>query len=167
MNMKVNKDALDWYKEELELETGDQVRFFVRYGGCSNVQKGFSLGVAKDQPMNAGISTEVEGITFFIEESDLWYFDNHDLSVTYSDQSEEPVFNYVQVRFFVRYGGCSNVQKGFSLGVAKDQPMNAGISTEVEGITFFIEESDLWYFDNHDLSVTYSDQSEEPVFNYV
>lgn len=34
MNMKVNKDALDWYKEELELETGDQVRFFVRYGGC-------------------------------------------------------------------------------------------------------------------------------------
>ncbi|MEC2176775.1 HesB/YadR/YfhF family protein, partial [Bacillus amyloliquefaciens] len=44
MNMKVNKDALDWYKEELELETGDQVRFFVRYGGCSNVQKGFSLG---------------------------------------------------------------------------------------------------------------------------
>lgn len=95
MNMKVTKGALDWYKEELDLETGDHVRFFVRYGGCSNVQKGFSLGVSKDQPMNAGISTEVEGITFFIEESDLWYFDNHDLSVTYSDQSEEPVFNYV------------------------------------------------------------------------
>lgn len=83
MNMKVTKGALDWYKEELDLETGDHVRFFVRYGGCSNVQKGFSLGILKDLPMNIGISTEVEGITFFIEESDLWYFDNHDLSVTY------------------------------------------------------------------------------------
>lgn len=80
MNMKVTKGALDWYKEELDLETGDHVRFFVRYGGCSNVQKGFSLGILKDRPMNIGTSTEVEGITFFIEESDLWYFDNHDLS---------------------------------------------------------------------------------------
>ena len=95
MNKKVTKGALDWYKEELDLEKGDHVRFFVRYGGCSNVQKGFSLGILKDLPMNIGTSTEVEGITFFIEESDLWYFDNHDLSVTYSDQAEEPVFDYV------------------------------------------------------------------------
>lgn len=42
MNMKVNKDALDWYKEELELETGDQVRFFVRYGGCECPERLFS-----------------------------------------------------------------------------------------------------------------------------
>lgn len=41
MNMTINEDALNWYKEELDLESGDQVRFFVRYGGCSNVQKGF------------------------------------------------------------------------------------------------------------------------------
>ncbi|ADP32365.1 MULTISPECIES: HesB/YadR/YfhF family protein [Bacillus] len=94
MNMEIQKDALNWYKDELELENGDQVRFFVRYGGCSSVQKGFSLGVSKDEPQDIGISTEVEGITFFIEESDIWYFDNHDLLVSYSEASEEPVFEY-------------------------------------------------------------------------
>lgn len=79
MNMTINEDALNWYKEELDLESGDQVRFFVRYGGCSNVQKGFSLGVAKDAPQEAGVTAEADGITFFIEESDLWYFDNHEI----------------------------------------------------------------------------------------
>lgn len=41
MNITINEDALNWYKEELDLESGDQVRFFVRYGGCSNVQRDF------------------------------------------------------------------------------------------------------------------------------
>jgi uncharacterized protein YneR len=94
MNMTVNEDALNWYKEELDLQNGDQVRFFVRYGGCSNVQKGFSLGVTKDAPQEAGVTAEVGGITFFIEESDLWYFDNHDLLVSYSESADEPVFEY-------------------------------------------------------------------------
>ncbi len=28
MNMTVNEDALNWYKEELDLQNGDQVSFF-------------------------------------------------------------------------------------------------------------------------------------------
>lgn len=41
-----------------------------------------------------GASAEADGITFFIEESDIWYFDNHDLRVTYNASAEEPVFEY-------------------------------------------------------------------------
>ncbi len=41
MNMKVTKGALDWYKEELDLETGDHVRFFVRYGDARTFRKAF------------------------------------------------------------------------------------------------------------------------------
>jgi uncharacterized protein YneR len=40
----VDEKAASWYIDELQLEKGDSVQFFVRYGGCSNVQKGFSLG---------------------------------------------------------------------------------------------------------------------------
>ncbi|MCY8539986.1 hypothetical protein MOD23_22060, partial [Bacillus haynesii] len=32
MNLKINEKALKWYKDELDLKEGDQVRFFVRYG---------------------------------------------------------------------------------------------------------------------------------------
>ncbi|MCY7891407.1 hypothetical protein MOB38_20680, partial [Bacillus spizizenii] len=42
----------------------------------------------------AGATAEAGGITFFIEESDLWYFDNHDLLVSYSADADEPVFEY-------------------------------------------------------------------------
>lgn len=88
------KRRLNGIRTSLDLKEGDQVRFFVRYGGCSNVQKGFSLGVSKDEPQQIGVSAEKDGITFFVEESDVWYFDGHDLLVTYNESAEEPVFEY-------------------------------------------------------------------------
>ncbi|NPC92915.1 hypothetical protein HOO54_11920 [Bacillus sp. WMMC1349] len=94
MNLNMNKEALQWYKKELDLEQGDHIRFFVRYGGCSSVQKGFSLGISKDEPQRIGASLEVDGITFFVEESDIWYFDGHDLLVTYHESAGEPMFEY-------------------------------------------------------------------------
>lgn len=41
MNMTVNEDALNWYKEELDLQNGDQVRFFVRYMAAATFKKVF------------------------------------------------------------------------------------------------------------------------------
>lgn len=92
MKMNVTKEAAKWYKEEFNLTAGDTIRFFARYGGCSNVQKGFSLGVAKDQPIDIGTTTSQEGITFFIEEKDLWYFDGKDLTVDFNEAMDEPIF---------------------------------------------------------------------------
>ncbi|WP_243291811.1 HesB/YadR/YfhF family protein [Bacillus sp. FJAT-47783] len=92
MKMDVTKEAAKWYKEEFNLTDGDTLRFFARYGGCSNVQKGFSLGVAKEQPMDVGTKISQEGITFFIEEKDLWYFDGKDLTVAFDQAMNEPIF---------------------------------------------------------------------------
>lgn len=39
VNLKINEEALKWYKNELDLKEGDQVRFFVRYGGCEECSK--------------------------------------------------------------------------------------------------------------------------------
>ncbi|TYR80573.1 hypothetical protein FZC66_09360 [Priestia megaterium] len=94
MKLTVTEQAAKWYKDEMMLESNEYVRFFVRYGGCSNVQKGFSLGVNKDKPINIGVETEVNGLTFFVEDEDLWYFDGHDLKVTYSEEIKEPEFIY-------------------------------------------------------------------------
>lgn len=92
MNLVVTKEAANWYKEEFHLKSGDSLRFFARYGGCSNVQKGFSLGVAKDEPNDIGVLTKEEGITFFIEEKDLWYLDGKNLFVNFDSALEEPIF---------------------------------------------------------------------------
>ena len=96
MEIIVDEKAAGWYIDELQLQKGDMVQFFVRYGGCSNVQKGFSLGVVKQMPEDIGCSTESKGITFFVENRDLWYFDNHNLRVELDEEVDEPTFNYIE-----------------------------------------------------------------------
>jgi uncharacterized protein YneR len=94
MNIRMNEDAAKWYMNEMFLKKGDFVRFFVRYGGCSTVQSGFSLGVEKENPVDAGVSTVIEDVTYYIEEKDIWYFDGHDLEVNFNAQFNEPEFSY-------------------------------------------------------------------------
>ena len=94
MKLSVTDKAAQWYKSELSLSNGDTLRFFVRYGGSSPIQKGFSLGLIQDIPSEKVIKTEEAGITFFIEEEDLWYFDQHNLEIGFNDKMDEPEFIY-------------------------------------------------------------------------
>jgi uncharacterized protein YneR len=96
MELFVDEKAASWYINELQLQKGETVQFFVRYGGCSNVQKGFSLGVSKQVPEEVGSIVEVKGITFYVENRDLWYFDNHNLRVELDENVDEPIFNYIE-----------------------------------------------------------------------
>lgn len=94
MNIHISKEAAQWYTSEMNLNYGDYVRFFARYGGCSNVQNGFSLGISTEEPMTIGTKEVLDGITYYIEEKDLWFFDDYDLFVEYNADLDEPEFNY-------------------------------------------------------------------------
>ncbi|MBM7691381.1 uncharacterized protein YneR [Peribacillus deserti] len=94
MEIKISDEAVKWYTEEMNLKQGGFVRFMARYGGCSTVQSGFSLGLSNDEPINLGASAVKNGITFFVEESDLWYFDNHDLIINFNERFNEPEISY-------------------------------------------------------------------------
>ncbi|WP_033544021.1 HesB/YadR/YfhF family protein [Planococcus sp. CAU13] len=93
MEIKISTDAFDWFHNEMEVSAGESVRFFVRYGG-SGLQPGFSLGVTKDQPHEAAVEVEEDQVKYFIEQSDLWYFDGHDLSVSVNDELDELDYSY-------------------------------------------------------------------------
>ncbi|MBM7663113.1 uncharacterized protein YneR [Bacillus mesophilus] len=96
MKLTIDDQSVSWYKHELNLNNGDYIRFYVRYGGHGTVLSGFSLGVSKDEPEDIGISATSNGITFFVEERDLWYFDGHHLDVKYNEKYLEPEFLYVK-----------------------------------------------------------------------
>ncbi|GAE30911.1 HesB/YadR/YfhF family protein [Alkalihalobacillus hemicellulosilyticus] len=98
MNIEVTKPAIQWFKDEFDINSEEHsfIRIFARYGGCGSLQSGFSLGISKESPEKVGEKTEVEGITFYIEEEDLWYFDGHHLKVKYSRKNEEIEFVYEQ-----------------------------------------------------------------------
>ncbi|CAM4011308.1 HesB/YadR/YfhF family protein [Lederbergia lenta] len=94
MNITLTDKALEWFKDEMLLKKGDFVRFYVRYGGSSPIQEGFSLGVNKEEPMEVGVSHEQDGVIYFVEERDTWYFDKYDLFVDYDEKTDGPSYEY-------------------------------------------------------------------------
>lgn len=70
------------------------MKFYAKYGGTSSIQPGFSLGFMVDTPNRMLVSYENEGILFFIDESDEWYFDGHDLYVDYNENLDEIHYLY-------------------------------------------------------------------------
>lgn len=87
-------EAYKWYQEELDLEKEANVRFFVRYGGLGGQVPGFSLGISEAEAENIHTSIEINGVTFFIEEDDAWYFEGKDLVITFNQELKEPRFTY-------------------------------------------------------------------------
>ncbi|MGM8216606.1 HesB/YadR/YfhF family protein [Bacillaceae bacterium W0354] len=95
MKIEVSKEALQWFKQEVGLESGDKVRFFTKIYGTSPVQEGYALGFTIDQDLrHAAVNTVQDGITFFINETDEWFFNGHDLYVEYNESLDEVEYLY-------------------------------------------------------------------------
>ncbi|HLR73912.1 MAG TPA: hypothetical protein VK077_01490 [Virgibacillus sp.] len=95
MNIQVTSEAAKWYISELDLQPSSYLRFFPRYGGVGGLIPGFSIGISFDKPVHLHASTQVEGITFFIEQNDAWYFDEkNELKIALNKTLNEPEFIY-------------------------------------------------------------------------
>lgn len=94
MNIVITDQALNYFFDEMGMKTGDAMRFYARYGGSNPFHEGFSLGMSKDDPLNPSVVFEDNGVTFFIEESDLWFFNDHDLIVDFDENMDELKFEY-------------------------------------------------------------------------
>jgi len=96
MEIVLSNQAIKWFKEDVGLKQGDTLRFYVQIYGSSPVQQGYSLAFTKEDPLNIGASTEVDGILFFVEDTDLWYFDGHDLHVDYIEKEDLVEYKYIK-----------------------------------------------------------------------
>ncbi|QDQ02885.1 hypothetical protein FOH38_21910 [Lysinibacillus fusiformis] len=96
MNITLTDDALQWFKREMEVETGDTIRFYARYGGSSPFHEGFSLGMTREEPIEVGIQSTIDGITYYIEEKDLWFFQEHNLNVDIDSTMDELKYEYTK-----------------------------------------------------------------------
>lgn len=95
MNVEVTKPAINWFKEEFGEGTSlIPIRLYGRYGGCGSLQSGFSLGMSQTEPVEPMLQKEVDGFLFFVEEQDLWYFNDHSVKIKYSRKHDEIEFVY-------------------------------------------------------------------------
>ncbi|MDR7072274.1 HesB/YadR/YfhF family protein [Fictibacillus barbaricus] len=94
MKIHMNDETADFIINDLQADQGDKIRFFVRLGGCSTAQEGFSLGITKDTPKHPAASLKLQEHEFFIEEEDEWFFDQNDLKVKI--QNGEIDYDYIE-----------------------------------------------------------------------
>lgn len=78
----------------MDLEQGNYVRFYARYGGSSPFHEAFSLGMNREIPHEIGVETIIDGIHFYIEKADEWFFNGHDLHVLVDPTLDELTYDY-------------------------------------------------------------------------
>ncbi|MBP2239528.1 uncharacterized protein YneR [Cytobacillus eiseniae] len=82
MILEVSKEAAKWYKEELDLNEGDYVQFYVQlYGGIPTAHPNYSLGMSIGKEGNIAIKDVKEGITFYFNEDHSWFLKEFDMKV--------------------------------------------------------------------------------------
>lgn len=95
MNISVTDKAVRWFETELLLEKGDGIRFFGKTYGKTEVHDGFSVGMSVGQPDEPLLGkTEINGITYFTNEHDHWFFSGYDLEIDYDEKKEEPIYHF-------------------------------------------------------------------------
>lgn len=94
MKIKVDDLALKWFKKEIIL-TGDQgIRIFGKVYGKTNIHNNFSVGITLDKPNRCFSRADINGICFFIDENDDWFFEDHDLHIRYNEKFNEPSYYF-------------------------------------------------------------------------
>ncbi|WP_449620406.1 HesB/YadR/YfhF family protein [Robertmurraya sp. Marseille-Q9965] len=94
MSFTVSQEAAKWYKEEMDLQEGDYVQFYVKlYGGIPTIHPNYFLGISFGKNGNIAVKDEVEGITFFFSDKDSWFIDEYNVNVEAKDDEVEYIFN--------------------------------------------------------------------------
>lgn len=95
MNLTVDEKAAKWFKTEVGIREGAGIRIKAKIYGGSPVREGFGLAIDPIEPLSPVVSFKADnGVLFFIEDNDEWFFDGHDLLITLSDTYNEPHYIY-------------------------------------------------------------------------
>ncbi|GIP37155.1 hypothetical protein J31TS4_04350 [Paenibacillus sp. J31TS4] len=79
MKLTVTPAAVHCFVQEWDFRKGDRIRIFVRY--VSGGEEPFAFGITPDEPVQAALSTVADDLTFFMEEKDIWFLENRDLTL--------------------------------------------------------------------------------------
>lgn len=96
MKLTITPAAVKWFKKELTIDEGMGVRFFGKVYGKTQVHEGFSIGMNVEKPDQPIVSVTEDGILFFADEADEWFFKGYDLTVDYDGKLDEPQYQFTE-----------------------------------------------------------------------
>lgn len=97
MFISIDESATSWFKNEFEFNKPFSIRMFPQYAGFGQKHKGYSLAFSAETPTNAGYVKELNGITFFIEGNDVWFFEGTETSLCVDNLLDELQVTYKEV----------------------------------------------------------------------
>lgn len=97
MKITITPAASKWFHEDMGVTTGNGVRFYGKTYGKTPVHHGFSIGVARDdEPHRPIASTETDGVNYYVNDRDEWFFKGYDLTVDYDTENDGPKYEYIE-----------------------------------------------------------------------
>lgn len=94
MKLTVTPNAQEWFKKEVGPTKETGIRFYGKIYGKTEVHDGFSIAMSVESPEEPMIKEQIDGITYFIEETDDWFFRGYDLFVDYDSKIDEPIYQF-------------------------------------------------------------------------
>src|SRR6476661_3237450 len=88
MKISIDEKAFAWFTKEFEFSKPFSIRMFPQYAGFGQKHQGYSLGFSAETPTNAEYKQEINGVTFYFEETDAWFFSDTEtcLSINATDE---------------------------------------------------------------------------------
>ncbi|ALS35900.1 MULTISPECIES: HesB/YadR/YfhF family protein [Enterococcus] len=96
MKLTITPRAQQWFKEEVGVTSDSGIRFYGKIYGKTDVHEGFSIAMSVEAPDQPLVKEEIDGITYFIEETDDWFFKGYDLLVDYDEEKDEPKYKFAE-----------------------------------------------------------------------
>lgn len=96
MKIHISDDAFKWFKDEVGVKAGEKIKFYPQFYGSSPIQPGYSLAFTKENDIDPVATYEKEGILFFVENMDEWYFAEHDLLIEYDEKNDGIEYQYIE-----------------------------------------------------------------------
>jgi uncharacterized protein YneR len=88
MIISIDQKAYSWFAKEFEFDKPFSIRMFPQYAGFGEKHKGYSLGFSAETPTNAQYKQEIDGVTFYYEENDAWFFNDTETCFSIDDSNE-------------------------------------------------------------------------------
>jgi len=89
MFISIDEKAALWFTKEFEMNKPISIRMFPQYAGFGEKNKGYSLAFSTEAPANLEYTQELNGITFFVEGNDIWFFKDTETYLSFNDELEE------------------------------------------------------------------------------
>ncbi|MEH7443941.1 hypothetical protein V7201_16630 [Bacillus sp. JJ1122] len=89
MTISIDQNAYKWFEREFDTPKPFYIRLYPQYAGFGDKNKGYSLAFARETPSIPAQQQEIDGITFFVESNDTWFFEETNVEIKYSDTEQE------------------------------------------------------------------------------